>query len=234
MSDWLSFRGVNSTSLGVYMLDPPPITIAAERVLTEQIPGRDGDLEITDGALDPISLPVLLYCRDESRINEIAAWLRGRGWLQLGNRPNERYKARCVTQIQLDRIVRGRDNRTFEVLFDCQPHRYIYPEADDIEIMASGATVTNPGTAKSEPKLRIEGTGDFWVAIGTQLMDFDGVLDGVVVDSEQKDVLDLTETGFLNSVATMDESPTLAPGANIITWSGDVTKITVTPRWRNI
>lgn len=234
MADWIEFNGVLSTDLGAYMLEPPPITVPAERVLTEQVPGRDGDLEITDGALDPVSLSVVLYCKDTSRVNEIAAWLRGRGWLRLGNRPNERYKARCVTQVQFDKIVRGRDNRTFEVLFDCQPYRYIYPEAANIEITASGTTVTNPGTAKSEPKLRIEGTGDFWVAVGTQLMDFDGVPDGVVVDSDLMDVLNLAETGFLNGLAAMDEYPTLAPGANIITWSGDVTKITVTPRWRNI
>ena len=33
---------------------------------------------------------------------------------------------------------------------------------------------------------------------------------------------------------TADDFPTLAPGANILSWTGGVTKITVTPRWRDL
>lgn len=234
MADWIEFNGVISSSLGVYMLEPPPITLAAERVQTVQVPGRDGDLEIPDNAYDPISLPVLLYCRDTTYLNDIAKWLRGRGWLRLGNRPDEQYKARAVLQTQFDRVERGRENRTFEVMFDCQPHRYIYPAAPDVVKTTSGVSITNPGNAPSEPRLKIEGTGDFWIAIGTQLMTFEGVTDGVIVDTELMDVFDLTGAALLNDLATMDDFPTLAPGRNMITWEGAVTKVTITPRWRNI
>ena len=119
------------------------------------------------------------------------------------------------------------------MLFDCQPHRYIYPAAPDIVKTASGASLTNPGNAPSEPRIKIEGSGDFWIAIGTQLMMFEGVIDGVVVDTELMDVFNLTSTAFLNSISTMDDFPTLAPGRNMITWEGAVTKVTITPRWRN-
>lgn len=234
MADWIEFNGVLSTTHGVYVLEPPPITLAAERVQTVQVPGRDGDLEIPDSAYDPIALPVLLYCRDTMFLDDVAKWLRGRGWLRLGNRPDEQYKARAVLQTQFDRVERGRENKTFEVMFDCQPHRYIYPAASDIEKTVSGASVTNPGNAPSEPRLKIEGTGDFWIAIGTQLMTFEGVTDGVIVDTELMDVFNLAGTALLNDLATMDDFPTLASGANIITWAGSVTKITITPRWRNI
>lgn len=233
MADWLEFHGITSTALGVYMLEPPPITIAAERVTIDQVPGRDGDLETPEDALDPIPLPALLYVRDLTNINQIAAWLRGRGWVRFGNLPNARYKARSVTQIQLDKVTRGRENRTFEVLFDCHPYRYVYPEAEAIEITASGTNVPNGQNAPSEPKLRIEGSGDFWVSINSQLMEFQGVSGGVVVDSELMDVFDLSEGALLNNLATMDEFPLLSPGANLISWSGSVTKITVTSRWRN-
>lgn len=234
MADWIEFNGVISSSLGVYMLEPPPITLAAERVQTVQVPGRDGDLEIPDNAFDPISLPVLMYCRDTTYLNDVAKWLRRRGWLRLGNRPDEQYKARAVLQTQFDRVERGRENRTFEVIFDCQPHRYIYPAAPDVVKTTSGVSITNPGNAPSEPRLKIEGTGDFWIAIGTQLMTFEGVTNGVIVDTELMDVFDLTGAALLNDLATMDDFPTLASGANILTWAGDVTKITITPRWRNI
>ena len=233
MADWLEFNGTLSTSLGVYMLDPPPITIPAERVQTLQVPGRDGDLEIRDGAYDPVTLSAVCYCKDTSRLGDVAKWLRGRGWLRLGNRPNERYKARSVLQVQLDKVTRGRENRTFEVLFDCQPHRYVYPEAADITLAASGA-ITNPYNAPSEPRIKVEGSGDIVLAIGGTPVELEGVSGGAIIDTELMDVLNLAGSQLLNNIATLDEFPKLKAGANIISWTGAVTKITITPRWRNI
>ena len=233
MADWFEFNGTLSTFHGVYMLDPPPITIPAERVQTLQVPGRDGDIEIRDGAYDPVALSVLCYCKDASRLNDIAAWLRGRGWLRLGNRPNERFKARSILQVQLDKVTRGRENRTFEVLFDCQPYRYVYPEASDITLTSSGF-IANPHNAPSEPRVKVEGSGDIILTIGGQVVELEGVTGGAIIDTELMDVLNLAGTGLLNNIATIDEFPTLKAGSNTIAWAGAVTKITVTPRWRNL
>lgn len=74
------------------------------------------------------------------------------------------------------------------------------------------------------------------LTIGTQIVEINGLEDGIIVDSELGDCFDLTQTALLNSKVTlMDDSfPMLAPGANIISWTGDVTKITITPRWRDL
>ena len=233
MAEWLEFNGILSTSLGVYMLEPPPITIPAERVQTLQVPGRDGDLEIRDDAYDPISLSAVCYCRDVFRLNDIAKWLRGRGWVRFGNRPNERYKARSVLQVQLDKITRGRENRTFEVLFDCQPYRYVYPEAADF-VLTAGNTIPNPGNAPSEPRIKVEGTDDVIITVGSQVVELAGLTDGAIIDTELMDVLNLAGTALLNNIATLDAFPKLNTGMNTIAWTGTVTKVTITPRWRNI
>ena len=75
------------------------------------------------------------------------------------------------------------------------------------------------------------------LTIGTQIVEVDDVGGGIIIDSELGECFDLTETQLKNSVVTLmdDAFPTLAPGANIISWTGDgVTKITVTPRWRDL
>ena len=234
MAEWFEFNGVLSTTLGVYMLEPPPITIPAERVQTLQVPGRDGDLEIPDGALEPMTLSVICYTRDVTRLSDIAKWLRGRGWLRLGNRPNERYKARSVLQVQMDKVTRGRENRTFEVLFDCQPYRYVYPEVADAVGTSSPMTINNLGNAPSEPRIKIEGSGDIVMSVGGQLMEFQGVSGGVIVDTEMMDCFNLAMSGLLNHIAAIDAFPVLRPGANVITWTGNVSRVTVTPRRRNI
>ena len=92
--------------------------------------------------------------------------------------------------------------------------------------------MTNEYAEASEPKIRIEGSGDAIVTINAQQMAFTGLTDGIIVDSELKDCMNLSETALMNANATMDEFPLLAPGANMISISGAVTKITVTPRWR--
>ena len=44
--------------------------------------------------------------------------------------------------------------------------------------------------------------------------------------------LNLTETALLNSSASFTDFPLLKPGANMISVDGNVTKISITPRWR--
>jgi phage-related protein len=34
--------------------------------------------------------------------------------------------------------------------------------------------------------------------------------------------------------ATLDDYPTLAVGANVVSWTGTVTSVTITPRWRDM
>ena len=130
-------------------------------------------------------------------------------------------------------------NQNFTVTFDCQPFLYHFeatPGEDDVEITASPTTLTNPGTYKSAPKIKLEGAGDVGLMIGTQIVEIAGLEGGIVIDSELCDCFNLSETALSNSQVTIvgDDFPTLAPGANIISWTGEVTKITVTPRWRDL
>ena len=108
---------------------------------------------------------------------------------------------------------------------------------EDVEITATSHTVSNPGTYKSAPRIKITGTGTAVLTIGTQIVEVDDLGGGVILDSELGECFNLDETQLKNSVVTlMDEDfPTLEPGANIISWTGDgVTKVTVTPRWRDL
>lgn len=43
-----------------------------------------------------------------------------------------------------------------------------------------------------------------------------------------------TAAASANSAVTMDDFPTLQPGANAITWTGDIASVRVTPNWRDL
>ena len=47
---------------------------------------------------------------------------------------------------------------------------------------SSPETVQNPGTYKSEPRIKIEGTGNVTLTIGTQILEVEDLDGGVIID----------------------------------------------------
>lgn len=240
MISYFEKGGRRSTDFGVVVETYPPLVIAAERTKIHEVPGRDGDLEVRENALKSILLPVTCVAKNTEHINAFAAWLRERGMLIFGNRPNEAYEARVISQIDVEQIMKGRENRRFEVVFDAQPHRYIWPEVQPVEIVTSmhpigSYALENPGNAKSRPKIIIEGTGEATISINAKLMSFADLGGGIVVDSKMEECLNLEESLLANDRVEIgdDDFPVLEAGGNIISWSGAIEKITIEPRWRN-
>ena len=236
MADWFRFCGISCKEYGITVLEFPHIITPEERVTVHTVSGRSGDLETREYAYEPIDLPLGCYIASwDAPAKAMRAWLSSRGELIMGNMPDRYYIARMTESIEFEQIMRGRRQRRFEIPFRCQPFRY-HVGVQDIQITASPHTLINLGTYKSDPKIKIEGTGDVVLTIGTQIVEIDGLEDGIIIDSELGDCFNLTETALLNGKVTlMDEDfPTLAPGANIISWTGNVTKITITPRWRDL
>ena len=235
-SAWFEFAGARNTDKGVRLLSLPVRYHPKERGKLVEVPGRDGYLWAGEDAYGDVTVRVQCQTTDEADMAAVSAWLRGAGELRFSDDPERFYRARVTKEFSRSAAVNRFVNQTFTVTFDCQPFLY-HREVEDIILTASPATVTNPGTHKSAPRLTIEGTGDAVLTIGTQIVEVDDLGGGVILDSELGECFNLDETQLKNSVVTlMDEDfPTLQPGANIISWTGTgVTKITVTPRWRDL
>ena len=240
MLSYFEKGGKKSTDFGIVVETYPPLVIAAERSKIYEVPGRHGDLEIRENALKSIMLPVGCVAKNVDMLNEFVTWLRKREMLVFGNRPNEAYEARMISQIDIDQIMKGRQNRRFEIIFDCQPFRYIWPEVQPITIVTanypSGEFILyNPGNTESQPKLVIEGTGAAAITINARLISFPDLAGGIMIDSKVEDCFNLSESLLANDRVEIgdDNFPILKTGMNSIEWSGAITKITVTPRWRN-
>lgn len=233
---WFEFAGARNTEKGVRLLSLPVRYHPAERGELVQVPGRDGYLWAPDGAYNNVLTRVQCQTADDADMATVSAWLRGAGELRFCDDPERFYRARVTKEFSRSAAVNRFVNQTFTVTFDCQPFLY-HREVEDIPLTSSPSTVTNPGTYASAPRLTIEGTGTAVLTIGTQIVEVDDIGGGVIIDSELGDCFNLTESALLNGKVTLmdDGFPTLAPGANIISWTGDgVTKITVTPRWRDL
>ena len=234
MEPYIIFRGIDSRDVGVVIEDMCDVHRPKRNVQTTQVPGRDGRLTQDEGTYDTYTISAKINCFG-APLSDVYAWLNGAGDLILGDEATRSIRASATAQIKNTRFRCDGCYDSLQVTFDCQPFRY-HVGAQDVEITASPTTLINPGTCKSAPRIQVEGTGDVVLTIGTQIVEIEGLEDGIIIDSELGDCFNLTETALLNGKVTlMDEDfPTLAPGANIISWTGDVTKITVTPRWRDL
>ena len=233
------FRGIDSRDIGVVVEDMFDVHRPKRNAQTIQVPGRDGRLTQDDGTYDTYTISGKINCFG-APLSDVYAWLSGSGDLILGDEPTRSIRANATAQIKNTRFRCDGCYDSLQVSFDCQPFRYHVEQTDganDIPLTSSPATVSNPGTYKSAPRLTIEGTGDAVLTIGTQILEVTDLAGGVIIDSELGECFDLTETAMRNDRVTLmdDNFPALHPGANIISWTGTgVTKITVTPRWRDL
>ena len=129
-----------------------------------------------------------------------------------------------------DRILRGNPQRSFTVTFRCKPFLYLDSSAD-VTVTASGTTITNPGAVDSEPLIKVYGSGDITLMVGTQIVELEDVSSQIFLDSEIQEAYKGTTS--MNS-AMSGEFPKLLPGMNAISWTGNVTSIVITPRWRTL
>ena len=125
-------------------------------------------------------------------------------------------------------MLRGNPHRRFIVTFRCQPFFYLTGVAN-ITVNASGTYVNNPSSIFSEPVLKVTLTGDTQISVGNTYFEVTGLTGIVTIDTPLMETY-INYTSYNNNMSGY--FPTLMPGENIVTWSGGVTRIVITPNWR--
>lgn len=225
----ITFKGTTSTSKSVTVLKYPEIVKPTLRVETVKVPGRDGELTLSGM---PSYEAMVLECEcmvpSVDKISAAAAWLTGRGNLILGNDPTYAYDAQVIDEIRFEKIMRGHAHRRFTVPFLCQPLKKKAETEPNIELTAPG-TVVNIGHVPSRPLIKIEGSGNVVLAVGAYSLSITDISTSILIDSD----LGMATTGTVNeSYKVSGAWPLLVVGNNAVGWTGAVTKVTITPRWR--
>jgi phage-related protein len=97
-------------------------------------------------------------------------------------------------------------------------------------VVVSGTEVVNPCTAESEPVITVTGSGDITLNIGGYQVELDAVDGKITLDCEAR--LAHKDGVLAGSKVALSEWPVLVPGANVISWTGSVTSVAISPRWR--
>lgn len=228
---WFEFNGVRSTDMGVRLMALPKRPIAAEKGEKISVPGRDGYLWMSEGgAREAIIVNVSCTTVDGYNPNGLAKWLSGEGLLIFSDDPKSAYRARVISEYAREYRFLRFDAEKFDIPFECQPYRYVYPDPSRIKLTAS-QVVDNPGNVYSLPKITVNGGGEITLHVGDYMIDIEG--GSVVIDSETMECFD-TAGRLANDRVSMDEFPRLLPGDNPVMWSGNVTSVLIDGRWRNL
>ena len=100
---------------------------------------------------------------------------------------------------------------------------------EPITLTESGVFITNPGSVYSEPVITVYGSGDITLLVGTTVAELTGIDGSITLNTPLTEAYNNT-TGINGSMS--GDFPTLAPGANAISWSGNVSSVIIHPNWR--
>lgn len=230
MNDWFSWNGVSCTEYGIHVSEQPHITIPSDRVTYTNVPGRPGSLTTLEGedVYDDLLLTATCFISDTSRIPAIAAWLKGSGAVTFANRQGGFYFARIANQISFEKTLRGNPHRSFTVNFRCKPF-WFAEGVEPITLITSGTIITNPGSVYSEPVITVYGSGEITLMVGTTIVELSNVSGSITIDTPLMEAY--SGTSSMNACMSGD-FPVLKPGTNAVSWSGNVTKLDVHPKWR--
>ena len=80
----------------------------------------------------------------------------------------------------------------------------------------------------SEPYMKIYGNGDATLTINDKTIKFNDIDRYIEIDTE---LMNCFKDNINQNNRMIGEFPVLKSGENSVTWSGDITKIEIEPRW---
>lgn len=117
---------------------------------------------------------------------------------------------------------------SMKLTFHCQPQRWSVDGQRKIRL-DKGGVLRNPFAFPSKPLIRVYGSGEGKVFVGDAVVNIlqnSGYID---LNCETHNAYDAA--GFCNGCIKSDDFPSLKPGRNSISWSGNITALEITPRW---
>ena len=230
MKYWFEWNGVKSTTKGIKLQEMPQIIRPEERIEHVTIPGRAGEVTLTEGEdiYNSYIQTIPLAIDSAADVSAAEKWLRGSGYVTFSGQSTLKQQARVINSVEFRKHSRNSSWWEGEVQFYCDPLKELITEAA-VEVTSSGATVNNPGDTVSRPLITVAGSGDITITIGGKTIAIEGLTSGWKIDSDLQWILDGTtpQQGVYTG-----EFPVFNPGNNTVAFTGSITKLTINGRWR--
>jgi phage-related protein len=233
-----TYLGKNSLDFGLRIEEGVSFESPEQDIEYVEVKGLDGDVPVDNERLKSTlkSFPVTMFPNDNQTISEqatdISNWLKsskGYSTLEVGNEPLYSYLASYNEQYSISQFLRhyGKAALNFRIM----PYKFLKTSLSEITL---GSTITNPTQRHARPLITVRGTGNITIKIGQSTWTLRNVDQGVVIDTLLDTVTNLSGTAAAWDKITSYPLPTIAPGNNAVTITGNVTDIKIIPRWEVI
>ena len=225
---WFTFKGIDSREMGVIVTAMPETVRAERRIESITVAGRNGSLHTDEGVYESYDRTMECALIKRAKLDEITAWLVGSGGMTFSTEPDKVYRVTIANKISIAQMMRV--FQKFQVVMDTQPFKYSVNAAGDALELTAPTTIRNSGTVYSEPIITVYGSGDITLTVNGADFPLYGVQESITIDSEMMEVFkgNANQNGKYGGV----EFPRFEVGKNEISWTGNVNKIKIQPRWR--
>ena len=236
---WFEYAGTNSQEVGAYITSTNTYDTAEKNILSQLVAGRSGDLIIDNGNYKNININYTIAIpKSPSRINFTNATqiLTNRfsaisGYNKLIDSYNPTvYRLASYNGATAFTVENNILSGTFS--FNCKPFRYAF-DGEKIITLTEPKTIVNTSIIMSLPYIKIYGSGDIDLYIENEHFLIKDVENEIEIDSEKMLVYKLNSGVFASQTIKYYSSdfPKLKHGENLISWSGNVSKVEIKPRW---
>lgn len=234
------YAGIASYDMGLSVSNATTQTSPEYDITFEEVLGRDGDLTVDNKRLKSYVYPIHVNLVNDQNIDwavsEISKWLKEDVRykpLNLTWDPDYTYQAVFYEQYEITDMLPtfGKISLNFRV----HPIKYRTDSLVPIEVV-NGSGLFNPELRSAKPLIQVEGSGDITLQNnGEDWLVLRGVDGSVTVDSGLQVVYKGNRNEFSKMASNLSPLfPELVSGENLITWTGNVSKLTVEPRWEAI
>lgn len=234
---YVIINGVSSQAItGLLVTKLPPISKPLQRVLQEEIDGKDGDI-ITPLGYSATDKPLEIALTKDYDVDEVINYFDSEGSITFSNEPDKYYRFKIYDQIDFERLLRF---KTATVNIHTQPFKLSTIEQEQVVNISQSPTtirVTNAGNYNARPVITITGSGNATVSLnGSNLLSiaFGDVSQTIIIDSENLNAYYSDNTLANRAVSGEYDKIRLNTGTNTFIVSGSVTqfKIKNYSRWK--
>lgn len=232
-----TFGDKSSWDFSMHVEKFPPLKGPTRKRTTFTVAGRNGDLHIDEGSYSNYQQPYECYFHNNRPMPELAreirAWLHGgKKYLRLKDTYDPEHFRLAAFVGPLDVENYFNEYGRCIVYFDCAPQSFLLSGENPI-LFAGVGEIHNPTAEIAQPLISVYGNGAGAVTIGDNTIDILQVDGELILDCETENayIMQDGQRVFKNSCISAFPDLSLPPGDCGISFTGDISKIKIIPRW---
>ena len=233
MNSFLTFAGKSSLDFGVRISGEGTFNTPRRKYHEEKIAGKNGTLIIDEHAFENIEVtyPAFLITDLPQRVRDFANYMSSfAGYQRLEDTYHPDVYRLAQYSEGLEVSTSGYMNREgqFDIIFNCKPQRFLKSGELPVTFNSNGK-IMNHTRFEARPLLRVYGSGAGTVGIGRYTITITAIDSYIDIDCELMDAYK-GGTNCNANVSFNADTFALPSGESGVTFTGNITKVIITPR----